>query len=142
MSETEKRVQLTYVGRRRSHSDLKPRYCYYKGPIQDNNLFWFKSPMKKTDTIGIVVEATETPTGVKPPYEYIDQVEHPKMLGEWEAKERTDMLWIQSQKRMTKVPDSSYQTAVKELKYLYRQLNTTQRTAFLFRVIKDIEYGK
>lgn len=129
------RIKLIYQGRR-LNSKGQVRYSYRNLKTRKND--WYGSKLINT-SIGAIIEVTETETGVKQPYKYIEHHKDEKEVSEWSTKDWAISKEIQVSKDMKKIPKTEYDDLVYRFNILIFPLSKPQKRLFMYRLLNDIK---
>lgn len=129
------KVKLIYQGRRLNNKD-QVRYSYKNTTTKKNE--WYSKKLINC-SVGGIVEAVRTDTGVKQPYEFIGRHSDDKEISEWSAKDWAVSKQIQVNREMKKVPKTEYDDLVGRFNDLIFYLSPVQKKLFTYRLLNDIK---
>jgi hypothetical protein len=138
--ENEKKIVLHYTGRYLSKKSKKLYHRYYD--FETDHYHYYSKQLFPAG-IGKAVEAIETETGVKGPFNPVDvNVRSSSIVSEWIAASQADTQLYNLYKKIKKVAENDLEPIVSRLHDLYLSLHPGQREAFLFQLCNRIRKGK
>lgn len=136
--EESEKVRIVYMGRR-INTDNKICHLYANHENFERS-FLVKGKIGEYG-VGAIIEVFDYGDYFKPPYICIGKISDITKVASWEIEDILSYQQKQSQQHWKKLENSEYEKIISKINDIVKNLPSTQRKAFIFKLVSDIEIG-
>ncbi|MDN5619697.1 MAG: hypothetical protein ACTH64_08565 [Providencia sp.] len=134
--ENGEKVKIVYMGKRINDNKI----CHLYGHYESLERSFFVRGKLGEYGVGAIIEVFDHGNYFKPPYICIGKINDVVKIASWEIEHILSGQQKQSQQHWKKLENSEYERLVSKINNIVSSLPSSQRKAFLFRLIADIDF--